>query len=221
MMDAKLASSEILSAVRAATACSDRDWYRFLLKSDICGCPISEGEERELLDGAMRTAVEMNRKIRENYGGYLPQEIAGDLQLKIVNKVEELREPFLFLGLYEPNSRTITLNRSALALVEEFIASNNLGSLISFADITRMVLFHEIFHALEEETPDIFTRSHTLKRKALGIFPHKRRLDSLSEVGAVHFSKCMTGISYSPCIYERLLLLALGKLSINKISPFF
>lgn len=219
MRDAEPAASEILSAVRAATACPDRDWYRALMKSDICGCPTSDEEERELLEGAMRTAVAMQQKIRENYGECLPQEIAGDLQLKIVNKEEELREPFLFLGLYEPNNRTITLNRSALSLVEEFIASNNLESLISFADITRMVLFHEIFHALEEETPGIFTRSHTVKRKALRILPYKRRLDSLSEVGAVHFSKCMTDISYSPCICERLLLLALGKLSMDQISP--
>lgn len=218
-MDAKPDSNEFLSAIRAAIACPDRDWYRAMLKGDICGCPISDEEASELLDGAMRTGSEMAQKVREKVGDCLPEEAAADLQLKIVERFEELREPFLFLGLYEPENRTITLNRSAVSLVEGFIASNNLKSLLSCTDITRSVLFHEIFHALEEETLDIFTRSHTLKRKALGIFHYQRRLDSISEVGAVHFSKCMTGLHYSPCIYERLLLLALGKLAMDRIRP--
>jgi len=80
-------------------------------------------------------------------------------------------------------------------------------------------LFHEIFHALEEANPDIYTRSRMLKRKALGIFPYTRGLDGVSEVGAVHFSKCMASALYSPCIYERYLLLALNRLSIDFLCP--
>jgi hypothetical protein len=80
-------------------------------------------------------------------------------------------------------------------------------------------LFHEIFHALEDGSPDIYTRSKMLKRKVLGIFPFRRGLSSASEIGAVHFSKCMTGVTYSPCIYERYLLLALDLLSIDFLLP--
>ena len=219
MPQANFASDDILSAVRAAIACPDRTWYRAMLKGDPCGCPTSDEEETDLLDGAMRTGSEMAQKIREKVGGCKPEEIAGDLRLTIVEEFEELRDPFLFLGLYEPTRRTITLNRSVLSFLEGFVAANNLQELIVCADITRSVLFHEIFHALEEETPEIFTRNHTVRRTALGLFSYKRRLDSISEVGAVHFSKCMTGIHYSPCIYERLLLLALGKLAIDKTWP--
>ena len=219
MMDAKPAAGEILSVIRSAIACPDSEWYRAMLRGDICGCPISEEEESELLNGAMQTGVEMTQMVREKYGDCLPEEVAAELNLKIVDRFEDLREPFLFLGLYEPGTRTITLNRSVLSLVEGFIASNSLNGLLSCRDITRSVLYHEIFHVLEEETPKIFTRIYTLKRKALGIFPYKRRIDSLSELGAVHFSKCMTGVDYSPCIYERLLFLALGKLAIDKIRP--
>ncbi|MEG2931476.1 MAG: hypothetical protein RR825_06785, partial [Ruthenibacterium sp.] len=69
--------------------------------------------------------------------------------------------------------------------------------------------------ALEEQTPGIYTRSRMLERKSFGLFPSWRGLDGASEVGAIHFSKCMAGVSYSPCIYERYLLWALGISSID------
>jgi hypothetical protein len=219
IIDEKPDLCEILISVRAAIACPNRDWYRSLVQRDICGCPISEAEERELLGGALRCATEMTQRVREQYGDRSPMEIAAELQLKIVCEIVELREPFLFLGRYEPSKRTITLNQSAISTVEKFIESNNMQPLLSAAELTRTILFHEIFHALEEETPGIFTRNLTIRRKVLGLIPYKRKLDSLSEVGAVHFSKCMTGIPYSPCIYECLLLLALGKLATRELSP--
>lgn len=206
-------------AVQTALSYADDVWYRYTLKKDICGCPLSGDEERTVVDGATRTATDMAQRVTAQYGSLSPQELTEAMCLKIVHTTGELREPYLYMGLYEPDTRTITLNDSAILLVRQFIGAYGLDSLTASDDITRIALFHEIFHALEEENPDIYTRSRMLDRKVLGIFPYMRGLAGVSEVGAVHFSKCMAGVSYSPCIYERYLLLALDQLSIDFFLP--
>ncbi|KYZ76633.1 hypothetical protein AXX12_09410 [Anaerosporomusa subterranea] len=206
-------------AVQTALECADGVWYRYMLKRDVCGCALSGDEERAVVDGAVRTAGDMARRVTAQYGLLSPQELAETMCLNLVHTAEELRDPFLYMGHYEPDTRTITLNDNAILLVRQFIGANALDALTPSDDITRIALFHEIFHALEEEIPDIYTRSRMLERKVLGIFPYKRGLDGVSEVGAVHFSKCMAGVPYSPCIYERYLLLALDQLSIDFLAP--
>ncbi|MDU4962574.1 MAG: hypothetical protein E6X17_18115, partial [Sporomusaceae bacterium] len=148
-----------------------------------------------------------------------PQQLAAELGLTVAYSAEELREPYLYLGLYDPGSRTISLNSSAIEQVRQFITSHMLADLTPPGDIVRLVLYHEIFHALEEQTPDIYTRSRMLRRKALGLFPYRRGLAGASETGAVHFSRLMAETPYSPCIHERYLLLALGQLSIDFLPP--
>ena len=218
MMPAQYDSDALRHAVRGALDFPDGLWYRDILKKDVCGCALSAEEERAVIDGAVRTAA-MARRITAQYGLLAPAELAGKLRLKIGHSAGELREPYLYMGLYEPGSRTITLNDSAISLVRQFIATNGLDGLVPSAAIARLVLLHEIFHALEEETPDIYTRSRMLERKALGVFAYRRGLAGASEVGAVHFSKEMAGISYSPRIYERFLFMAAGRqLSIDFLS---
>jgi hypothetical protein len=207
------------SAVQTTLNCADGLWYRYTLRKDVCGCVLSSDEERAVVDGAVKTAADMARQVMEQYGMISPEKLAEAMCLKLVYTTGELREPYLYMGLYEPDTRTITVNESAILLVRQFIAANDLEIITPSADITRIVLFHEIFHALEEEKPDIYTRSRMLERKLFGIFSYKRALAGVSEVGAVHFSKSMAGISYSPCIFERYLLLALGQLSIDFLPP--
>lgn len=212
-------SAVLRRAVQTALNCTDDVWYRYMLRKDVCGCALSSDEERAVVDGAMQTAADMARQVMAQYGLLSPQELAEARGLKLVHTTGELREPYLYMGLYEPDTRTITVNESAVLLVRQFIDANGVDVFTPSADIARTVLFHEIFHALEEEKPDIYTRSRMLERRVLGILPYKRGLAGVSEVGAVHFSKCMAGISYSPCIFERYLLLALGQLSIDFLPP--
>ena len=203
------------SAVKTALNRSDAAWYRATLQKDVCGGKLSDNEERAVLAGAIDTAAATAERIKTRYGRPSPEELAAALSLNLAHSTAELRAPYLYMSLYEPGKRMITLNDSAISLLRQFIGTNGLSDLTPPGDIPRLALYHEIFHALEEETPGIYTRSRMLKRKALGIFPYRRGLAGASEVAAMHFSRIMAGVSYSPCIYERYLLLALGQLSID------
>jgi hypothetical protein len=211
--------SRLCSAVKVALGLKDDVWYRHTLKADVCGCALQSSEEHIVVEGSAQAAANLADWVKAHYDFSSVPELIERMHLNLAYTSEELREPYLYMGLYEPATRTITLNNSALSVVQEFIRLNGLDTLTPAEDIWRITLYHEIFHALEEETPDIYTRSRMLKRKALGIFPYRRGLSGASEVGAVHFSKCMAGIPYSPSIYERYLLLSLGLLSIDFLLP--
>lgn len=206
---------ELRKAVVKALEFPDDGWYRGILKNDPCGCALSGGETRAVIDGAVRTAADLARTTALRYGSLSPRELAAALRLTVVHTAGEAYGPVLYLGLYEPDIRTITIYDGVIALVRRFIAANGLDDLTPAGEVERTALYHEVFHALEEETPGIYTRSRMLKRRILGIFPYARGLDGACEVGAVHFSKCMAALSFSPCIYERYLLLATGRQPID------
>ena len=210
---------DLRGAVLEALEVPDERWYRAILKKDPCGCALSGGEEQAVISGAVRAASDLARQTASRYGSLSPQELAAALRLKVVHTEEQAWGPVLYLGLYEPDERTVTLYDGALAQVRRFIDANGLDDLTPAGDVERIALYHEIFHALEEETPGIYTRSRMLERKVLGIFPYARGLDGACEVGAVRFSKCMAAVAFSPCIYERYLLLATGRQPIDFLPP--
>lgn len=206
-------------AVRAALDWPDENWYRYTLKKDPGSHSLTEDEIRTALTKTVQTATDLVKQIAAQYDSPAPQELLQVLDIKLEHTDAALLDSLLVMGLYEPETRTVTLNGNTIALVRQFIVANGLDDLTPANDIIRIALFHEIFHALEEETPDIYTRSRILKRKVLGIFPYRRGIDGLAEVGAVHFSKWMAQVPYSPCIFERYLLLATGRLSIDFLLP--
>ena len=110
------------------------------------------------------------------------------------------------------------LNDSTLNAIKGFISENNLSEIIWEEVLEKVVLFHEIFHWIEENSPGIYTRSKMLKRPVWNLFARSRGLDGAGEVGAIHFSKIMSGISYSPCLYEMCLLIKTGVCSIDFFS---
>jgi len=205
--------------VQQALGCDDAVWYRYLLQKDLCGCALSSDETRAVIGGAVQTANDMAKRVTAQYGALSPRELARELQLNLVYTREELREPYLYMGLYDPAVRTITVNDSAVLQVAQFIGDNELDSFTRSDDIVDSIVLHEIFHALEEENSGIYTRSRMLERSMLCI-RYKRGLAGASEVAAVQFSKCMAGMAYSPCIFERYLLLALGQLATHDLIPY-
>lgn len=216
MMEEKYDRERLCNTVQACMVNQDVKWYRFLLRNAICACPLRDEEEQEVLSGSMQTAEELAHQ----FAGFTePQLLLRKLGINRVYRSEELREPYLYMAIYEPAIQMVYLNNSILSLLREFISKNKLGMFTPIKDIERLALFHEAFHVLEENTPGIYTRSRMLQRKLLGIYHYERGLDSASEIGAIHFSKIMTRITYSPCIYSRYVLLALGLIPLDSFLP--
>ena len=61
---------------------------------------------------------------------------------------------------------------------------------------------------IEECTPDIYTRNVRVPGRFLGMIPCCRKVEAASEIGAIHFSKLMSDVAFSPYIYTRYLMAA-------------
>lgn len=202
------------ASVRRALACPDEVWYRQMLMLDMSACPLTDEESVSVLCGAMAAATEVAKQIDQVHPTQSPENLASTLKLEIGPMGDDAGIGDIpLLGLYQPGGRQILLHEKTLAEIERFIIAQGLASLTPVADLRRCALYHEIFHAIEDETPGIFTRSAMLQRKVLGVIPSRRGLASASEIGAIHFSRLMARTSYSPRVFEFYLLLSMGRVT--------
>lgn len=208
------------AALEKAAAYPDEAWYRDIARSDPRGCPLAPAEMDAIVKGSIGAAEALAAPILRRFGRDAAR-LAADLGLAIVREGGNpgfSGEPGI-LGLWLPGEKRIVLYENSITMVSSFL--NDVGLAASFA-VGRLgdaIVFHELFHALEDDSPDIFTRSAMLERKFLGLFPYRRGFPGASEIGAVHFSKLMTGLEHSPRIFERCLLLAANRLSPDRAAP--
>lgn len=206
---------ELIEKIAAA---EDGTWYSRVLKNHPASCELSEEEEKEILFYSMAAAETCASEFKERYGNISGVSLAGAMGISIKRTTEELRRPFLYMGIFEPGEGTVMLNDSTLNAIKDFIRENDISEKIRAEVLEEVVLFHEIFHWIEENTPGIYTRSKMLKRPVWNLLPRSRGLDGAGEVGAIHFSKIMSGLPYSPCLYEMCLLIKTGVCSIDFFS---
>jgi hypothetical protein len=202
-----------------ALSVEDNKWYQEKLRNDIRNCSLSEVIEMEVIHNSIHTSNQMASRILKTYGPVRPTELAKALNISTVKVNDEIDINFLYLALYDPNNRKIVINDTVLAMVQHFLIIYKLNELTSVEELLNSALYHEIFHALEDETPGIYTRSKMIKRKLVGLITYQRGLDGASEIGAIHFSKEMSGLSYSPCIFEKYILFMMNQISLDFLVP--
>ena len=79
------------------------------------------------------------------------------------------------------------------------------GLLPARAKLQGIILAHELFHAVEEANPDIYTRTEKIElwRKP---FSNKSCIVCLSEIAAMAFAKQLLGLDFNPYALDVLLV---------------
>lgn len=200
-------NTDLRRLIISLMGCSDEFWYRYTLKKDLYFKRLYHHEKEDIIKKSIKTSEEIKTQIISRYGNLNPVEYTDIYNLKLEKAEDDVINEYLYMALYNSNSKKITLNEGVIELIDEFIMKNELQDIIQIEEIENVALMHEIFHHIEGQFPEIYTRSKMLDRKVLNIFPYKKGINGSSEIGAIHFSKLMRGLSYSPCIYEILILL--------------
>lgn len=208
---------QLRRSVAAALSLTDENWYHYLLQSDLGSGGLSPQEEDLVIHGSMEAAEELIQTLPQPFPE--PEELLAGLNLTVTPVQEELREPFLYLAKIIPAAERVYFNTTLKTQLQDFILNNCLEDLTPVENILPLALYHESFHALEETHPALFTRSRMITRRLLGLFPYHKGLNSAPEIGAIHFSKILTGIRYSPCLYSQYVLLSLGKIPLASLVP--
>lgn len=199
---------------------SDKSWYRNLLLHRVASKKLTDQEYTTVIKNCMNTSHEVKKLLNEKYGIMCAKDYAEFLDIKVNEIVEDVMEGFLYMGLYQPSTNTITINKRVIEIVRKFISDQKIEDIVPSDTILETVLYHELFHAMEDRVKGIYTRSKMIKKTYFGLYTTYRGLDAASEVGAVHFSKIMCNIDFSPCIYEQILLLDADQSYEEKLKNF-
>jgi hypothetical protein len=205
--------AEIRNLIISLLDRDDEFWYMYTFKKELYFKKLQPQEIKDIIRKSMDTAEELKTKLNNMYQELNPVEYIDKFSLKL-ERTDDVINEYLYIALFSSSSKKVTINEGVLKLIGNFIGKNELQDVIQIAEIEKTAIMHELFHHIEDETPGIYTRSKMIDRKLLNMFNHKISVRSSSEIGAIHFSKLMRGLNYSPCIYEVLILLMSGNDSV-------
>lgn len=187
-------------------ACPDDVWWQYLLKKDPLYGKIPPAAQPALIAGAVGCAAAVYDRLTAGYGRRSPAAYATALGLTVATEDIRTDYDYILISCYTAGPPLIKLSATALDLLAGLIERETLPAMLSRAGLADLAVAHELFHHLEEGEPASFTRQKTVEYRALGILKYKVCPLSASEIAAVHFSRLMTGLEYSPAVYELLLL---------------
>ncbi|HJB08542.1 MAG TPA: hypothetical protein H9716_11890 [Candidatus Enterocloster faecavium] len=188
---------------------AEMERYRKLLEEDSASKLLNFSEKSSIIKRSMQEAQSQQQRLIRQFGMREAEGYIKELGYRIEEEEPELMPHFLYMGIMEPKGRVIRLNRTVMKLAVSYMKSKSSCEKEQIEKFREIILFHELYHGIEEQTAGIYTRNVKVSRRLAGVFTTTRRIESASEIGAIHFSKLMAGASFSPCLYMDYLLAAI------------
>ncbi|AST56980.1 uncharacterized protein Thert_00837 [Thermoanaerobacterium thermosaccharolyticum] len=197
----------------------DYVFAQYILSKDYLYAKIDEIQINTLIKESVKCAEGEFKKIKyyEDFGDIC--DIANKNNIKILYS-NDIDEYFPCFSLFNEKRNTIYIFNKTIKTVEEVITKNNLNLIFGDVKLENIAFYHEFFHFIESKNSDIYTRKKNIVVSGILKYKYKLRSIGVSEVAAVHFSKLMSGISFSPVLYELLLLYYIKGINILDILEF-
>lgn len=191
----------------AQIAPEDYGWYAF--SRELLRDKFTDDEKRTLMEQAYRCGTEEAELLRAACGatdGVLtPARAASFLGAEIAYEdAPSDGGQVLFATFTEPDR--VTVYRDAVRRGEELLEDAAVRAALPQLDITRVLLWHELFHVVElQKKATIFTR---IEKIALwrGPISNRSKILCLGEIAAMQFAAAMEGLTYSPYCLDVLLV---------------
>lgn len=182
---------------------TDEYWYEQMLKEDSSARPLTSTQKSIIIERSVQEAERQKARMEAEYGRQTAETYLNHLGFTIIWEEGELMPSFLYMGLLEPDERRVRMNHTVISLAEDYLRRYLPDEPQQLGKIREIVCFHELFHAIEECTEDIYTRNVRVGRRLLKLIPYQAAVDAASEIGAVHFSKIMSDVQFSPYLYTQ------------------
>ncbi|HWQ60713.1 MAG TPA: hypothetical protein VN521_00270 [Negativicutes bacterium] len=195
-------------AMEKLKACGDDIWGRYILTKDPLYGKIPTDARQGIIAGAFACARERFEDLAYRYGRMPATGYAARLGVMVETEAMRTEYEYVFISCYTAKPPTIKISATALDMLGELAAREKLTALLPREGLVELAIAHELFHHLEETKPGIYTRQKTVEYRALGFIRNRFCPVSAGEIAAVHFSRLVTGLDYSPAVYEVLLLAA-------------
>lgn len=179
----------------------DQSWGMYAFSRDILRNKVDAAQKETMIRRSIRCGEDMADQAVKRFGTRDPWEMAEKLKLKVeFTDRGQIADRVLF-ALFTPPDRVEIMTEP----IERAVEQGGLSDIITIEQIQNLILGHEIYHYLEEEEEDIYTRNEKIVLWNLLGFKNKSTIRALSEIGGMYFSKKLNEISYSPFALDILL----------------
>lgn len=176
-------------------------WGSYQFRRDILYKKISPQQQQIMLEKAIACGEAEAQKLLADYGGYSVKALYQELKIAITYGEEEQIGNRLLFALYDPDQGVLLMKKP----IEKFEALATAQQLTT-ADITEVLLAHELFHHLESHDDSLYTQTEKIQLWQLLGYRHRSAIRALSEIAAMAFAQKLLGLDYSPYVYEVMMV---------------
>ncbi len=186
------------------------DYGRYAFSRELLRDKFTDDEKRVLMERAYRCGAEEAELLRASCGCSMdnvltPARAAQHLGVEIRSEdASPGGGQVLFATFTEPD--LITVYRDAVRRGEALMEDAEVAAALPRLDITRILLWHELFHAVElQKKATIFTQTEKIALWR-GPIPNRSTIRCLGEIAAMQFAAALEGLTYSPYCLDVLLV---------------
>ena len=186
-------------------------WDKYAFSRDPLEAKVSDENKQIYMRKSWECGIEWAEKLRMKYGDISAEKLADLLGMNVEYPVlPENTDRILFAEYREPNSIRIYLD--AINKARIFLEDNNIKEIIGEANISDILLLHELFHSVEEKhKKEIYTKTEKTILWSIGPIQYKSNLIALSEIAAMGFAFGYAKIDFSPYLLDILLVYGYSK----------
>lgn len=183
------------------------DWYHYAFSREPLNGKFKENQRRAWMEQSLACGREYARKVCEEFKTSDPLILAAAMGMDISwPEYPEKTDRVLFAEYRVPNK--ICIYMDAVKKGEQLLKRPEVAELLAAgADISRLLLAHELFHCIEERYQhEIFTKTEKVRLWSLGFLHNDSNVIALSEIAAMGFAQEIMGITYSPYVLDVFLV---------------
>jgi hypothetical protein len=192
-----------------ASTYSDELFATLLLQADPLAGRLSSAQRKQIISGASQCGVDIARSLRERFHSAPPSEIAGLLGLRMVAAETNVR---LILSSYDPNAGAITVHRSLILKLKQFLTEEQL---LPHFEPEELAIAHELFHYCERKDAGIFSRRFKVTLWRVGPMQNRSTVPAASEIAAASCVKALCRLCFNPILLEPVILRWAGAESVE------
>lgn len=195
----------IYESIQQLISKNDIQWGNYAFSRDPLNGKIKEEQRKKMIQNANACGVEQGKKLRKLYGNIPIKDIVNQLKLKINYEDLDGSDDYIVFAKYNYPDK-ITIYQGNIDKANEFIEKYELSDLLGNVDISDMLIAHELFHYIEDQDSEIYTRTQKIQLWKLGPLRNQSTLMSVGEIAAMAFARELLGMSYSPYVFDGIML---------------
>lgn len=195
---------------------TDQDWARYAFLSEPLVNRISLDKRNQYSQETTLDAIRLAQEIRQQFRDVSTEQLLRHLNINYLVKAAQDGGGFSMFACFEEPS-TITVFRDNADATDKLVDENGLREVVGNIRTVDVLISHEMYHFLEFARSDVYSVQQKMKVWQVGPFKNISRIKCLGEIGAMSFARELLGLTYSPNIFNVMMLYAQNPVSAERL----